>query len=56
MNYTDKFTEIINIVLSEKNVQHFVNVMTRRKKNMLLKQKSEMWSCRSLQTGNCLRP
>ena len=31
MNYTDKFTEIINIVLSEKNVQHFVNVIDAAK-------------------------
>lgn len=31
MDYADKFAEIVNIVLSSKNIQHFVNVIDKTK-------------------------
>jgi len=35
MHYEDKFAEIINIVLSEKNVQHFINVIDATKEKYM---------------------
>ena len=39
MYYADKFAEIINIVLSEKNVQHFVNVIDATKEKYIAETK-----------------
>ena len=35
MEYTDRFAEIINIVLSPKNSQHFVNVIDSTKEKYI---------------------
>ena len=39
MHYADKFAEIINIVLSEKNSQHFVNVIDATKEKYIAETK-----------------
>ncbi len=39
MHYADKFAEIINIVLSEKNVQHFINVIDATKEKYIAETK-----------------
>lgn len=39
MNYADKFAEIINIVLSENNIQHFVNVIDSTKEKYIAETK-----------------
>lgn len=39
MHYADKFAEIINIVLSEKNIQHFVNVIDATKERYIAETK-----------------
>lgn len=35
IHYTERFRDIINIVLSEENVQHFVNVLEKAKKSYI---------------------
>ena len=39
MEYSDRFSEIINIVLSSKNIQHFVNVIDSKKEKYIAETK-----------------
>ena len=55
IKYSDHFSEIINIVLSPKNIQHFVNVIDGTKSKYISETEKRDDELLKDLVGNCLK-